>query len=62
MKSQGWPERVQVGLLVGDMMEKIEKMYEEEAQKKIGQYEAAKVEGKALKSGSYEDIDYLGKI
>lgn len=31
MKSQGWPERVQVGLLVGDMMEKIEAKYEAEA-------------------------------
>lgn len=27
MKSQGWPERVQVGLLVGDMMEKIEERW-----------------------------------
>lgn len=64
MKSQGWPERVQVGLLVGDMMEKIEKMYEEEAQKRIGQYEAAKGEKKALGSGSDwdDDINYLGKI
>lgn len=30
MKSQGWPERVQIGLLMGDMMEKIEKSYEAE--------------------------------
>lgn len=30
MKSQGWPERVQVGLLMGDMMEKVEKKYLEE--------------------------------
>jgi len=30
MKAQGWPERVQVGLLMGDMMEKIEKSYEAE--------------------------------
>jgi hypothetical protein len=30
MKSQGWPERVQVGLLMGDMMETIEKKFEEE--------------------------------
>jgi len=28
MKSQGWPERIQVGLLMGDMMEKIEQKYE----------------------------------
>lgn len=27
MKSKGWPERVQVGLLMGDMMEKIEKKF-----------------------------------
>ena len=26
----GWPERVQIGLLMGDMMEKIEKSYEAE--------------------------------
>ena len=64
MKSQGWPERVQVGLLVGDMMEKIEKMYEEEAQKRIGQYENAKGEKRALGSGSDwdDDINYLGRI
>jgi len=31
MKSQGWPERVQVGLLVGDMMEKLEVKFAEEA-------------------------------
>jgi hypothetical protein len=31
MKSQGWPERVQVGLLVGDMMEKLEEKFKEEA-------------------------------
>lgn len=30
MKSQGWPERVQVGLLMGDMMERVEKKYLEE--------------------------------
>lgn len=30
MKAQGWPERVQVGLLMGDMMEKIEASYEAE--------------------------------
>ena len=30
MKSMGWPERVQVGLLMGDMMEKIEKKFLEE--------------------------------
>eukprot|EP01038_Epipyxis_sp_PR26KG_P005467 gene5467-7570_t len=33
MKSQGWPERVQVGLLVGDMMESIEKKYQVEMDK-----------------------------
>jgi hypothetical protein len=27
---KGWPERVQIGLLMGDMMEKIEKSYEAE--------------------------------
>ena len=63
MKSQGWPERVQVGLLVGDMMEKIEKMYEEEAAKRIGQYETAQGEKRAaLGSGSDDDINYLGRI
>ena len=30
MKSQGWPERVQIGLMVGDFMEKIETAYQEE--------------------------------
>lgn len=30
MKSMGWPERVQVGLLMGDMMERVEKKYLEE--------------------------------
>ena len=30
MKSRGWPERVQVGLLMGDMMETIEQKFEEE--------------------------------
>jgi hypothetical protein len=30
MKSQGWPERVQIGLLCGDFMEKAEKAYAEE--------------------------------
>lgn len=30
MKSQGWPERVQIGLLCGDFMEKIEDAYEKE--------------------------------
>jgi len=30
MKSQGWPERVQVGILMGDMMESLEKKYDEE--------------------------------
>lgn len=34
MKSQGWPERVQVGLLMGDMMEKIEEAYKKDAEKK----------------------------
>ncbi len=30
MKSQGWPERVQVGLLIGNFMENISSMYDEE--------------------------------
>jgi hypothetical protein len=30
MKSQGWPERVQVALLLGDLMERIETKYLEE--------------------------------
>ena len=30
MKSQGWPERVQIGLLCGDFMEKAEAAYEKE--------------------------------
>jgi|MDTB01.2.fsa_nt_gb hypothetical protein len=30
MKSQGWPERVQIGLLCGDFMEKAETAYEKE--------------------------------
>ena len=34
MKSQGWPERVQVGLLMGDMMEKIEEAYKKEEERK----------------------------
>ena len=34
MKSQGWPERVQVGLLMGDMMDTIEKKFEEEQKNK----------------------------
>jgi hypothetical protein len=57
MKSQGWPERVQVGLLVGDMMEKIEKLYEEEAQKRIGEYNDVRISKK--KNGSYEEPNYL---
>lgn len=57
MKSQGWPERVQVGLLVGDMMEKIEKMYEEEAKKNIGEYGGVSVTKKRRES--YEEPNYL---
>ena len=34
MKSQGWPERVQVGLLMGDMMDTIEKKFDEEQKNK----------------------------
>lgn len=34
MKSQGWPERVQVGLLMGDMMEKIDEAYKKEGERK----------------------------
>ena len=30
MKAQGWPERVQVGLLTGSMMERIEMLFKEE--------------------------------
>ena len=60
MKSQGWPERVQVGLLVGDMMEKIEKMYEEEANKKIGTYEGVKRPKRD--ESSYEEPNYLLNI
>lgn len=60
MKSQGWPERVQVGLLVGDMMEKIEKLYEEETQKRIGEYKDVKILKK--KNGSYEEPNYLLNI
>jgi hypothetical protein len=41
MKSQGWPERVQVGLLVGDMMEKIEQRYEIEQKSKAAKAAAA---------------------
>jgi len=39
-------------------------MYEEEAQKRIGQYENAKGEKRALGSGSDwdDDINYLGRI
>lgn len=29
MKSRGWPERVQVGILMGELMERIERQYEE---------------------------------
>jgi len=51
MKSQGWPERVQVGLLMGDMMDSIEKKYEEE--KKLT---AAKLD----KSKSLKDAALVG--
>lgn len=57
MKSQGWPERVQVGLLVGDMMEKIEKMYEEEAERRIGEYSEVKTTKK--REESFDEPNYL---
>jgi hypothetical protein len=41
MKAQGWPERVQVGMLVGDMMEKIEERWSIEQQKKEAKAAAA---------------------
>ena len=41
MKAQGWPERVQVGMLVGDMMEKIEERWVVEQQKKEAKAAAA---------------------
>jgi len=34
MKSQGWPERIQVGLLMGDMMEKVETSFAAEEERK----------------------------
>jgi len=33
MKSRGWPERVQIGLLMGDMMERIEKIVNDHNEK-----------------------------
>ena len=50
MKSQGWPERVQVGLLVGDMMEKLEVKFQEEAKNR--EEKAAAVAGKKASSDS----------
>ena len=53
MKSQGWPERVQVGLLVGDMMETIQHKYEEEIKARIDQA-AAQGNGAGAKKGKKE--------
>ena len=52
MKAQGWPERVQVGLLVGDMMEKIQVKYEEEIQAR----EAAKAGKDKKKKKRTDDL------
>jgi hypothetical protein len=35
MKSMGWPERVQVGMLLGDVMERVEAKYLEEKRKEL---------------------------
>jgi hypothetical protein len=45
MKSQGWPERVQVGLLVGDMMEKIEERWSIEQKRNEAKKAAAAAPG-----------------
>lgn len=42
MKSQGWPERVQIGLLCGDFMEKAEAAYEKEREALLNNAEAPK--------------------
>ena len=65
MKSQGWPERVQVGLLMGDMMEKIEEAYkkeEERKQKSIieGERKEKKVDPLALPSEGTTVNKYAG--
>eukprot|EP00607_Mallomonas_marina_P001053 CAMPEP_0182427596 /NCGR_PEP_ID=MMETSP1167-20130531/18898_1 /TAXON_ID=2988 /ORGANISM="Mallomonas Sp, Strain CCMP3275" /LENGTH=294 /DNA_ID=CAMNT_0024609941 /DNA_START=202 /DNA_END=1086 /DNA_ORIENTATION=- len=33
MKAQGWPERVQVGMMMGDLMDSIERKYEAETER-----------------------------
>lgn len=66
MKSQGWPERVQVGLLVGDMMEKIEAKYEAEAanrEERARQLKEASDKGKlppATESSQGKDNKFAG--
>ena len=52
MKSRGWPERVQIGLLMGDMMETIEKKWqaEKETQAKVA------LEPKVEKKEKIEDL------
>ena len=42
MKSQGWPERVQIGLLCGDFMEKAEAAYEKEREAILNNADAPK--------------------
>lgn len=51
MKSQGWPERVQIGLMVGDIMEKIEVKYNEEI-KALESKEPRKKPKKKLEDGA----------
>ena len=58
MKSQGWPERVQVGLLVGDMMEKLEVKFAEE-QKNRDEKEAGNVKPKGLPNSGGSDGNKL---
>ncbi|KAJ1431014.1 hypothetical protein B484DRAFT_448549 [Ochromonadaceae sp. CCMP2298] len=52
MKSRGWPERVQVGMLMGDIMERIEKQVEAE--------NARTAEERAVRRAPKETSEYAG--
>jgi hypothetical protein len=58
MKSQGWPERVQVGLLVGDLMETIQTKYEEQIKAREA---AASVSGGGDKKKKRTEADMLSE-
>jgi hypothetical protein len=52
MRSKGWPERIQVGILVGDMMDSIEGKYKEEKSLRA----SAKTEDKRKKKISKSEL------